>query len=220
MYFSYTLDLQYGQKPLRYPYSESDTVVAKNFFRRYQLNNKVFSYAVFFNEYTITDDDRLDLLAEKYYDDPTYDWILLITNNMIRGVYDWPMDKQSFEKYIDTLPGNPYDDVHHYETIEFKSGYTLNGIDVIALQGGLIVGEEFYNNSFEYFDGTNVVSIPGSSVSRRVSVYENEYKKNEAKRKIYILKKKYLQSFVNDFKRQNIYSKSSDFINSKLKKSS
>ena len=70
MYFSLIPDIEYDEKPISYPFSESDFVVAKNFFRRYKINDEVFSYAVIFNKYSITDDDRPDTLAQKAYGNP------------------------------------------------------------------------------------------------------------------------------------------------------
>ena len=50
MYFSVVPNIVYDEKPIKYPFSDADRVIAKNFFRRYKLNDDVFSYAVFFNK--------------------------------------------------------------------------------------------------------------------------------------------------------------------------
>jgi hypothetical protein len=201
MYFDLIPDIKYSVKPIGFPFSETDYVTAKNFFKRYTLNEKVFSYAVFFKKYTIKDSDRLDTIAERYYD-------------------NWPLDKESFDRKMDSLVINPFTTIHHYETEELKAGYKVDGIDVIALKGGLSVTQEFHDNPFTYYNGENQVTIPGNEVSRPISVYENEYRLNESRREIYILKKRYLNTFVNDFKKNNKYEVSSDFISSKLKRTS
>jgi len=41
---------------------------------------------------------------------------------------------------------------------------------------------------------------------------------NEKKREIYLLKPRYFQQFVNDFRKKNLYKKSGDYINQRLKK--
>jgi hypothetical protein len=41
---------------------------------------------------------------------------------------------------------------------------------------------------------------------------------NEKKREIYLLKPRYLQSFVDDFRKQNLYKKSGNYVNQQLKK--
>ena len=73
MYFSITPNILYDEKPIKYPFSTSDRVVAKNFFRRYKLNDDIFSYAVFFNKYAIKDGERPDILAKKIYGNQYYD---------------------------------------------------------------------------------------------------------------------------------------------------
>ena len=40
MYFNYIPDIEYDVKPVSYPFSTSDFVIAKNFFRRYKLNDR------------------------------------------------------------------------------------------------------------------------------------------------------------------------------------
>ena len=44
-YFRNIPNIEYDTKPIQYPFSESEYVVAKNFFSRYQVNPDVFSYA-------------------------------------------------------------------------------------------------------------------------------------------------------------------------------
>ena len=65
MFFSIVPNISYDQKPISYPFSESDFVVAKNFFRRYRMNDEIFSQAVYFQQYTIRDGERPDTIAER-----------------------------------------------------------------------------------------------------------------------------------------------------------
>ena len=48
MYFKLLPDIKYDQKPISYPFSESNFVVAKNFFRRFKINEDFKQYAVYF----------------------------------------------------------------------------------------------------------------------------------------------------------------------------
>ena len=141
MYFDSIPNLRLATVPNKYPFSKGDYVIAKNFFKRYILDEKVFPYAVFYNKYTIKDTDRLDLIAEKYYGDPFYDWVILLTNNMINGVYDWPLDTESFEKKMESFD-DPFNTIHHYETYFIEAGYEVDGLQVIAQQEGLMVGKK------------------------------------------------------------------------------
>ena len=89
-YFSYIPNIAYEERPLKYPFSVADTVIAKNFFKRFKLNDEIFDYVVYFNKYSIVDGERPDMIAQKLYGDPFFDWVILLTNNMVNVQYDWP----------------------------------------------------------------------------------------------------------------------------------
>ena len=57
MYFSLLPNILYDEKPLTYPFSESEYVVAKNIFKKYKINSDVFSQSVFFKKYKIKEID-------------------------------------------------------------------------------------------------------------------------------------------------------------------
>ena len=69
-YFQNIPNIQYDQKPISYPFSESDYVIAKNFFRRYQVNPDVFSYSVYFKKYSVKEGEKIYDIAQKAYGDP------------------------------------------------------------------------------------------------------------------------------------------------------
>ena len=83
MYFSLIPDIKYNLKPINYPFSESDYITAKNFFRRFQVNQDLFSYSVYYKKYAVINGDRLDTIANEAFGDPSYDWVIALTNNMI-----------------------------------------------------------------------------------------------------------------------------------------
>ena len=118
MYFSLLPNIEYDEKPISYPFSESDFVTAKNFFRRYKLNDDLFSYAVFFKKYAIVDGERPDTLALRAYGDVFYDWVILLTNNMVNAQYDWPLTNYEISKVLESEYDDAYNEIHHYETIK------------------------------------------------------------------------------------------------------
>ena len=64
MYFSLIPNIQYPIKPIGYPFTQEDITVAKNFFRRYELNKNIFENAVFFDLYQIGDRERPERLQK------------------------------------------------------------------------------------------------------------------------------------------------------------
>jgi len=207
MYFSLLPNISYDEKPINYPFSESDFVTAKNFFRRYKINDDIFSFATFFKKYAIMDGERPDSLAEKAYGDPFYDWVILLTNNMVNAQYDWPMTNYELQKVLESEFDNAYTEIHHYETIKIGQ-----------YAAGLHVDETFFNGQHKVnVDG--VVSLKnGSEICGPVTVAEYYTKENEKKREIYLLKPAYFQSFVDDFRKKNLYKKDDNYINQRLKK--
>ena len=207
MYFSIIPNIQYDEKPISYPFSESDFVVAKNFFRRYKINEDVFSTAVLFKKYTITDGERPDQLALKAYGDPFFDWVILLTNNMVNAQYDWPMTNYELQKVLEEEFDDAYSEIHHYETIKIGQ-----------YAAGLHVDETFFNGQHKVNVNGTISLKNGSEICGPVTVAEHYTRENEKKREIYLLKPAYFQSFVDDFRKKNLYQKSGNYINQRLKK--
>ena len=59
-----------------------DYIAVKNFFKRVQLRGDIFGDLTFFTQYKILGDERPDNVAHKIYNDSTYDWIVLLSNNI------------------------------------------------------------------------------------------------------------------------------------------
>ena len=207
MYFSLIPNISYDEKPISYPFSESDFVTAKNFFRRYKLNDDIFSYATFFQKYAIIDGERPDQLALKAYGDPFYDWVILLTNNMVNAQYDWPMTNYELQKVLEEEFDDAYSEIHHYETIKIGQ-----------YAAGLHVDQTFFSGQHKVNVNGTISLKNGSEICGPVTVAEHYTRENEKKREIYLLKPAYFQSFVDDFRKQNLYKKSGNYINQRLKK--
>jgi hypothetical protein len=216
MFFNNVPNIQYDQKPISYPFSESDYVTAKNFFRRFKVNDDIFDYAFYFNQYAIKEGERLDTLSRKFYGSPEYDWVIAISNNIINPLFDLPMNEYTFRKFGEEQYGFEefYSGIHHYETYEI-----LNDSNYPVLKSGVKVDETFYNSQFKYYDDGQIKVVDGNEVCRPVTNFEYESEKNEEKRKIYILKSRYLSAFVDDFVTRNYYKQSNSYVNRTLKKS-
>ena len=207
MYFSLLPNIEYDEKPISYPFSESDFVTAKNFFRRYKLNDDIFSYAVYFSKYAIEDGERPDMLAKKAYGDPFYDWVILLTNNMVNAQYDWPMTNTEVNKVLESEYSNAYTEIAYYETIKIGQ-----------YAAGLRVDEAFFNAQHKINNDGTISIVNGSAICGPVTVAEDFYRENEKKREIFLLKPAFFQSFVDDFRKKNLYKKDANYINQRLKK--
>ena len=64
MFFSIIPDIEYDVKPIKFPYTKSDFITAKNLFRRFEINSNIFSYTTTFNKYAVVEGETPEQLAE------------------------------------------------------------------------------------------------------------------------------------------------------------
>jgi hypothetical protein len=102
-----------------------DYVVAKNIFKRAKLRTDISSAITAFNYYQIVDNERPDQVAAKVYDNAELDWVILTTNNITNINQQWPLDNNSFYKYLIDKYGSEEElgKTHHWETVEFRDEY-------------------------------------------------------------------------------------------------
>jgi len=103
----------------------TDYVVSKNIFKRAKLRTDISNSLTAFNYYQIIDNERPDQVAAKVYDNAELDWVILITNNITNINQQWPLDNNSFYKYLIDKYGSDEElgKTHHWETVEFKDEY-------------------------------------------------------------------------------------------------
>jgi len=171
----------------------SDYVRVKNFFKRAKLREDIFQELAFFERYTIEGDDRPDNVAFKIYDDSTYDWVVLLSNNILNIQSEWPLPQRDFDRFLldkygdyDTL----YNGIHHYETEEVKNS---NGVTIVP--AGLQVQDGY---SVSYYDYLLDQQIQTGNLSVPITNYEYEESLNNQKRIIFVLKPFYLNIVIND----------------------
>lgn len=170
----------------------SDYQTVKNLFKRGKIREDIFNNLQFFEKYKIIGDDRPDNVALKVYDDPTLDWVVLLSNNILNIQTEWPLTQDSFENYLFEKYGS-FQNINatkHYETVEVKNS---NGIVIIP--EGLIVDSNF---STSYFDSGLERKVTVSNITREVTNYQYEQKLEDDKRNIFLLKPRYLTVVFRD----------------------
>jgi hypothetical protein len=215
MFFSKIPNLEYDKKPIEFPISETQYVLAKNFFRNVRVTSDAFNYTTYFNKYAITDDDRLDLLAQKFFGSVEYDWIIVVTNSIVNPMFDLPVKEVDLYSIVESKYDSP-DALHHYETLEVK-----NSLGEVQLKGGIKVHSTFINSTHKFYERSNksYFTKTGTEITISVSNYEYEKKLNDNKREIFVLKKRFLDRFVSQFENTITYSKSNAYIDDSTKKS-
>ena len=219
MYFSILPNLEYDVKPKSFPFSSADFTIVKNFYRRFEINADIFSHVAYYNKYSIPENVRIDQVAMVLYGRHEYDWIIALMNN-ITNIHDqWPLNSSDLQNWVEEKYGETcYSDISYYEISEDVK----NSKGTIFLKKGQKVDKSFYDANYQYNlqDSQNTVkTVAGNTISRPVSVFEDQTRQNESKREIYILKKGYVNRLVRELKKQSTYNKCSAYVSKKLKKS-
>ena len=235
-YFSYFPNLNYVSRTTDRS-SNDEFIAVKNIFRRPKLRDDLKNVVTAFEDYVVVGDDRPEQVSERVYGDPRFDWVILTTNNITKVRDQWPLSSNDFQKFILAKYGSEekLTEVHHYVT-ELLLDSRLR----IVVPEGLTVDSNFESRYLETsgsgestYSGTNLPTLStvdnagtvkdanGNVVSHTnvfpVNNYEFEENENEAKRRIKILQPQFLDVAISDMKRIMKYTKSSQFINSKLK---
>ena len=116
------------------------------------------------------------------------------------------MSNYELIKVLETEYDDPYNEIHHYETIK-----------TAQYPAGLRVDKAFFDKQHKVNINGTITIVPGVQLCGGITIAEHFNKENEKKREIYLLKQGYLRSFVNDFKKQNHYKKSDNYIGQRLK---
>ena len=207
-YFRELPDVEY-QSFLSDAISSKDYLLVKNLFRRNKLRDDLQNVFTLFNKYQIPEGARPDVVAEEFYGSAELDWVVLMTAGIINVRDEWPLSNYHLYYHVENKYGvENLSNIHHYETIEVKDSK-----DRFILPVGKDVNEDFTLN---YSDDGSKVSLSGDDVRRGVTNWEYETRKNNEKSSIYLLKRGYLQQFLNDMREIMTYGLSSQYINESL----
>ena len=220
-YFRELPDVEY-QSFLSDAISSKDYLLVKNLFRRNKLRDDLQNVFTLFNKYQIPEGARPDTVAEAFYGSAELDWVVLMTAGIINVRDEWPLSNYHLYYHVENKYGvENLSNIHHYETIEVKDSK-----DRLILPAGKDVNEDFsisyYDNGIYYTNDStssfdeDVERVIISNPVRGVTNWEYETRKNNEKSSIYLLKRGYLQQFLNDMREIMTYGLSSQYINESL----
>jgi len=203
-YFRELPDLNY-QSPLSRRTSSDEYVKVKNLFRRVKLREDLQNVFTVFDKYQIADGARPDTVAEELYGRADLDWVVIISAGIVNIRNDWPLSDRDIYRFSEEKYGIEHlSDIRYYETTEVKDSQGR-----LILPAGKVVDKTFtIPNPSNALDTLNPVA--------GITNYEYEVMKNNNKRGIYVLKKIYLQQFLNDMRKIMYYDKSSQYVNERL----
>jgi hypothetical protein len=185
--------------------SSQSYITVKNLFRRNKLRDDLSNVFTIFNKYEIPEGSRPELVAEEFYGKADLDWVVLLTAGILNVRDEWPLSNYHLYRYAENLYGiDGLNDVRYYETKEVKDS-----------SGRLILPKE------KVVDSNFTIPDPDDyratlNPVRPVTNWEYEIRKNNQKSSIYLLRREYLQQFLNDMRQIMIYDRSSEYVSEDL----
>ena len=147
-----------------------------NILRRVKLRQGIRTGSLLFDNYDVSDGERPEDIAFKYYGDPELHWIVLMTNNITDRYYQWPLTQPQFQEHLkDKYGAGNEDAVHHYEITQ-TSGPTSS---------------RDYSHMVECNSDEDNPTI--------ISNRDYEQRKQDEYRQIRLLDPRYVETFVEEF---------------------
>ena len=209
-YFKYIPDFDYVSR-LPKAQSISDYLRVKNLFKRTKISQTVFDDLTYFTKYQIIDDERPDNIAYKIYGDSNLDWMVMIANNITNLQNEWPLEEQSFYRFLINKYGSEagIESVHHYE-----SQKVIDSKEKVIVPKGLEVPS---NYSVTFLDsGTRTEQIR-TNITDEITNRQYEEKIQDEKRNIFLIKPRFTGLILEEMERVMEYPKgSTQYVSSRV----
>lgn len=204
-YFSLLPNFEYIN-PNRDGGRKKQYVEAKNLFMRMKIRDSAAVYATNFRKYDISEGERPDNVAQNLYGDPNYDWVVLLTANIINARDEWPLSTRLLYDYAEEKYEEDLNATRQFETKEVRDSKGR-----LLMPGGQVV-----DSTFRIPDPEN----PGQLINPTVAVsnWLMEVRENNKKRTIRVLRSEYLSSFVSEVRDFLQYQESSQYDSNTGKK--
>ena len=147
-----------------------------NIIKRVKLKAGIAAGRFIFDNYDVSNNEKPEDIAFKYYGDAEYHWVILLTNNITDRYYQWPLTQPQLDAFLTDKYGVGNEDaIHHYELAQ-TSGATTSRDDTHMLE-------------------VNSDTDNATSISNR----QHEERIQDKNRQIRLLDKRYLSQFVEEF---------------------
>lgn len=117
--------------------------VVPDILRRVTMFSEIVNNTAFYDEYDIKEGETPEIVADRFYNEPTLHWVILHVNNIIDPRFDWPLSQYDLKTFCEGKYTN-IDAVHHYED---ANGNTVNSNAVNAAAISNFTYEDRLNES-------------------------------------------------------------------------
>lgn len=158
-------------------------IASQNILAKVRFEESIKKHAAVFYPYTIIEGERPDQIAEHYYDDATYDWLIYLANGIVDPYHDWPKSQRVFDRYITNKYGSvaiAEAQVAYYKTNEDIDESVISPTAYSELAAGLkkywepilgygdaVINYQRSTNTL-YVDTNRVISVVGAFTNTSV----------------------------------------------------
>ena len=186
-----------------------------NIIARFAFDSQLKENTSAFYPYQVQDSDTPEIIADKYYGNVEYHWVVLLFNNIIDPQFDWPLKSDTLIDYIDkkyTANGSANTPAQSGLTWALSENNVQGYFKVVTTTAndGTITTEKITIDANTYANvttGSNTYTTQaGEAVTVRTtketqSYYTYETNLNESKREINLVKSDFLPQIEKEFKR-------------------
>ena len=169
-----------GVKPVK-------TKSAINIMIRSKIKTAILDDVIAYFPYIIPEAERPDVTAYNQYGNVKYTWLIFLINDIHDPIFDWPLNSREFGNYIKNKYGTlaaAKNGVHHYEQIvrqRIEATGTSEAIPLACIEVDLTT----YNTL-------------DASVRDIIYCYQWEVDRNDAKREIKLIDRKYVADILSE----------------------
>ena len=159
-----------------FPTLTYDNNVATNVLFRFRVREAILKNEISYYNYRVRDEDKPEIIADKYYGHPRFTWLIFLANNIIDPQFDWVLPYRDFLSYLDK---------------KYNDG-TERDYEVIARLQSTV-------HHYENAKGQQVLIADMGGDGQSVSYFDWENDLNEAKRDIKVIDSIYFNRIMKEF---------------------
>lgn len=177
-----------------------DVITNINF--RFVFDAAFKSNTAAYYEYIIQDGDTPEILAYKLYGSSERHWIILLYNDIIDPLFDWPLQQSVLNNFIENKYGSiswAQSNVKNYQKITTRTDNYSGTVqtDIVNVDANTYANVIISTNSYTLGDG-NSITVDISKQTQ--SYYDYEVDLNDSKKTIKILKEEFVLPAEQEFK--------------------
>ena len=126
-------------------------------FRRVRVFDENLLTSTFYDDYDILDGETPEIVADKFYNESYYHWVILLTNEIIDPRYDWPLSNADLRTFIRRK--------YNIENVDEVKHYVNDDGDIVHSS---YAGTKYPISYFQYEEEIN-------EAKRRISVIKPQF---------------------------------------------